>query len=198
MDRNAPTSCTDRTHIESLDNSRAVISYINSLNSSLLRPILTPRFAITCTEDLLCGLGNLSAENPPNGSLPLTSSPHKMHHPRPSRLPIQTHVAENPSEVLMTASLFPAHTSYTAIYEDCGLLGPSTILAHGCHLSGEEIALIKKSGAGISHCPTSNFNISSGVARVGEWIDEGVKVSISHLFPDSRDVDSWFVYARWA
>lgn len=79
----------------------------------------------------------------------------------------------------MTASLFPAHTSYTAIYEDCGLLGPSTILAHGCHLSGEEIVLIKKSGAGISHCPTSNFNISSGVARVGEWIDGGVKVIIS-------------------
>ncbi|KAF8490028.1 hypothetical protein JB92DRAFT_2755070, partial [Gautieria morchelliformis] len=78
--------------------------------------------------------------------------------------------------------------SYAAVYDDFGLLGPTTILAHGCHLSDTELVLVKKAGAGISHCPTSNFNLRSGVARVGEWIDEGVKVAAS--FPSSSDTKS--------
>lgn len=171
MDRNAPSHYADRSPADSLAKSRSVISYIHSLNSSLIRPILTPRFAISCTDDLLRGLGQLAAEYPSLMS-------HKTD-PKSSRLPIQTHVSENRSEVLMAASLFPCHSSYAAIYDDYGLLGQSTILAHGCYLSDEEIALIKKAGAGISHCPTSNFNLTSGVAKVGEWIDQGVKVYIS-------------------
>ncbi|KAF8513533.1 hypothetical protein JB92DRAFT_2721118 [Gautieria morchelliformis] len=164
MDRNAPASYLDRTHTDSLANSRCMISYVNSFKSVLLRPILTPRFALSCTDDLLSGLGKLAAEAP--------ATPH------PARLPIQTHISENTAEILVTASLFPAHASYAAVYDDFGLLGPTTILAHGCHLSDTEIALVKKAGAGISHCPTSNFNLSSGVARVGEWLDEGVKVGL--------------------
>jgi guanine deaminase len=179
MDREAPESCLDRTPAESLHNSRYVISYINSLKSGLLRPILTPRFAISCTAELLSGLGDLAAETP--SAVSYNSSCHPPT-PHSSRLPIQTHISENPSEVTLTKKLFPSHSSYAAVYDDFGLLGPTTILAHGCHLTPKEITLIKKSGAGISHCPTSNFYLSSGVARVGEWIDEGVKVpSFAHL-----------------
>ncbi|KAF8493526.1 hypothetical protein JB92DRAFT_3234434 [Gautieria morchelliformis] len=147
-----------------------MISYINSLNSVLLHPILTPRFALSCTDDLLSGLGKLAAEAP--------TTPH------PARLPIQTHISENTAEILLTASLFPAHASYAAVYDDFGLLGPTTILAHRCHLSDTELALVKKVGTGISHC----FNLRSGVTRVGEWIDEGIKVAAS--FPSSSDTKS--------
>ncbi|KAF8462651.1 hypothetical protein JB92DRAFT_3303552 [Gautieria morchelliformis] len=104
--------------------------------------------------------------------------------PHPARLPIQTHISENTAGILLTASLFPAHASYAAVYDNFGLLGPTTILAHGCHLSDTELALVKKAGAGISHC----FNLRSGIARVGEWIDEGVKVAAS--FPSSSDTKS--------
>lgn len=169
MDRNAPTSNLDASTADSLATTSALIAYVNSLNSPLLRPILTPRFAISCTSDLLEGLGNLAAKKAT--SMLASPAPGVSHD-----LPIQTHISENASEILLTASLFPSHSSYASIYHDHGLLGPSTILAHGCHLSSEEIALIKQAGAGISHCPTSNFNLSSGVAKVGEWIDAGVKV----------------------
>ncbi|KAF8516782.1 hypothetical protein JB92DRAFT_3309020 [Gautieria morchelliformis] len=183
-DHNAPASYLDRTHTDSLANSCSMISYVNSLNSVLLRPILTPRFALSCTDDLLSGLGKLAAEAPgatPSASLhPVT--------PHPAHLPIQTHISENTMEILVTASLFPAHASYAALYNNLSLLGPTTILAHGCHLSDTELALVKKAGVGISHCLTSNFNLRSGVARVGEWIDEGVKVAAS--FPSSSDAKS--------
>ncbi|KAF8512995.1 hypothetical protein JB92DRAFT_2722092 [Gautieria morchelliformis] len=103
-----------------------MISYVNSLNSVLLRPILTPRFALSCMDDLLSGLGKLATQAP--------ATPH------PARLPIQTHISENTAEILLTALLFPAHASYAAVYDDFGLLGPTTILAHGCHLSDTELA----------------------------------------------------------
>ncbi|KAF8505330.1 hypothetical protein JB92DRAFT_2683370, partial [Gautieria morchelliformis] len=77
-------------------------------------PILTPRFALSCTDDLLSGLGKLPQRHP-------------------------THISENTAEILLTASLFPAHASYAAVYDDFGLLGPTTILAHGCHLSDTEL-----------------------------------------------------------
>lgn len=46
------------------------------------------------------------------------------------------------------------------------------------HLTDEELDLIKTREAGISHCPTSNFNLSSGVAPVGSWLDRGIKVGL--------------------
>ncbi|KAF8591635.1 Metallo-dependent hydrolase [Ramaria rubella] len=175
IDRNAPPSYRDPSHVESLANSRSMISYIKSLNAPLIRPILTPRFAISCTDDLLKGLGELATED----SIAISGSSLNNNRSSPSsRLPIQTHISENVAENVLTASLFPTHASYASVYDDNGLLGPTTILAHGCHLSSDEVALIKKSGAGISHCPTSNFNLTSGVAAVGAWLDAGVKVGL--------------------
>jgi guanine deaminase len=63
--------------------------------------------------------------------------------------------------------LFPGNTSYADVYDSFGLLGQKTILAHAVHLGDDEVDLIAKKKAGISHCPTSNFNLSSGVAPVG-------------------------------
>ncbi|GJJ13807.1 hypothetical protein Clacol_008064 [Clathrus columnatus] len=161
MDRNAPDFYLKGVnHSQSLEQTREVISFIHSLKNPLVQPILTPRFAISCTGELMKGLSDIALE----GSL--------------RRLLIQTHIAENLTEIDVTASLFPTHTSYTHIYEERGLLGPTTILAHGCYLTSEELTSIKRAGAGISHCPTSNFHLSSGVAKVAEWLDLGIKVGL--------------------
>ena len=168
MNRNCPDYYVEPSSEASLSATKDLIAHIRSFPrparrdstlDALVQPILTPRFAISCTPDLMSSLGELASSD--------------------STLRIQTHISENPREVAYTKELFPNSKTYTNVYDDHGLLRENTILAHAIHLEDEEVELIKRRKAGISHCPTSNFNLSSGVARVGEYLDRGIKVSIS-------------------
>ncbi|KAF7974821.1 hypothetical protein HWV62_11175 [Athelia sp. TMB] len=171
MNRNCLETYQESSSEQSLADTHAIISHIRShpapsniLNSAvrnpepLVQPILTPRFAIATTDDLLASLGQLAAADP--------------------ELRIQTHISENPNEVAFTKELFPRSATYAGVYDDHGLLRENTILAHAVHLEDAEMELIKLKKAGISHCPTSNFHLSSGVAPVGEYLDRGIKVSL--------------------
>ena len=75
---------------------------------------------------------------------------------------VQTHLSECKPEVAWVAELEPWAVNYTDVYEKTGLLTDKTIIAHGIYLSDEELNVIKRSGAGISHCPNSNNSIRSG------------------------------------
>lgn len=171
MDRNSPDYYVEPSAEASVSATRELVTYIRSLTPSyskenaLVHPILTPRFSISCTSELLKSLGKFAAED--------------------KDLAIQTHVSENGAEIAFTKSLFPPKTlpgfskeeaTYTEVYDAFGLVRENTILAHGVHLEESELELIKHKGAGISHCPTSNFNLRSGCAKVGAWLDKGVKV----------------------
>ncbi|KAJ7741578.1 Metallo-dependent hydrolase [Mycena maculata] len=164
MDRNSPSYYIEPSVEVSMAATKALISHIKQLPSNphaaepLVQPILTPRFAITCTSPLLSSLGQLAASDP--------------------NLRIQTHISENLAEVTFTKSLFPECSSYAGAYDSFGLLRANTILAHAVHLSDDEITLIAKKKSGISHCPTSNFNLSSGVAPIGKYLDHGIKVGL--------------------
>lgn len=156
MDRNSPDHYREPSSAFSIKATIQLIAYIRALKNDLVQPILTPRFAISCTDELLSSIGNLAAADP--------------------TLPIQTHISENVGEIDAVKELFPDCTSYADVYDKHGLLGPRTILAHGVHLTEEELVLIKTTGAGISHCPTSNFNLRSGMARVADMLDREIKV----------------------
>ena len=170
MNRNCPSYYVEPSSEASLSATKDLIAHIQSLprpvnisgtatQDPLVQPILTPRFAISCTPDLMSSLGELASSD--------------------STLRIQTHISENPKEIAYTKKLYPNSKTYAGVYDDHGLLRENTILAHAVHLEADEVDLIKQRNAGISHCPTSNFNLSSGVARVGEYLDRGIKVNIS-------------------
>jgi guanine deaminase len=164
MDRNCPDHYRETSHSKSIEDTKALIGHIRSLptlgtGSRLVEPVLTPRFAISCSNELLSELGELARSDP--------------------TLAIQTHLSENAKEISFTQKLFPESSSYTDVYDSFGLLRPGTILAHCVHLSGVERTIIKRTGAGVSHCPSSNSNLSSGMANVGKLLDDGIKVSRS-------------------
>ena len=62
------------------------------------------------------------------------------------------------------------------MYKKCGLLGPRTILAHCVHLAEDEVSTLRGAGAGVAHCPNSNFSLKSGVCDVRRLQEAGVKV----------------------
>lgn len=168
MNRNSPDHYREPSSEFSIKATIEIVAYIRTLHTELVQPILTPRFAISCTDELLYSLGNLVAADP--------------------TLPVQTHISENKAEIEFTKELFPDCASYARVYDKHGLLGERTILAHGVHLDEQELDLIKQRRAGVSHCPTSNLNLRSGIAKVGEMLDRGIKVRIGLYDPPFRAV----------
>ncbi|KAJ5594617.1 guanine deaminase [Penicillium hispanicum] len=146
---------------DSLSATRSTIDYIHTIdpNGTLVKPIITPRFAPTCSRPALDGLGQLAAAYTPP-------------------LHIQTHISENTNEVALVKELFPEAASYAAVYDAHNLLTPRTILAHAVHLSEEERALVRQRQAKISHCPASNSALGSGICPVRTLLDDGLTVGL--------------------
>lgn len=154
-----PDYYRDASSTAAIRDTRNTIAKITSMDPdrTLICPIITPRYAPSCSSTLLSALGALARED---------------------SLPIQTHIAENPDELALVAELFPEYDSYAAVYDGHCILTPRTVLAHGVHLSPAERALIKQRGSKISHCPVSNSCISSGLCPVRQLLDEGIEVGL--------------------
>ncbi|KAK6341602.1 hypothetical protein TWF696_008673 [Orbilia brochopaga] len=154
-----PDYYRDETADESVANTCLCIDHIKSIDPAyeLVSPIITPRFAPSCTEELLTKLGNLARE---------------------TNLPVQTHIDENHGEIQLVRELFPDHGSYAELYHACGLLMPKMILGHAIHLTDREMELIRDSGSKIAHCPVSNSALTSGGAKVRWLLDCGITVGL--------------------
>ncbi|KAH8911500.1 Metallo-dependent hydrolase [Coniochaeta sp. PMI_546] len=161
MDQLSPAWYRDESPEDSIASTRASIAHIAEIDPGMdiVRPVITPRFAPSCSAPLLRKLGELAGE---------------------TGLPIQTHISENVGEIALVKELFPRSLtgaeddSYAGVYDAFGLLTDKTILAHAIHLSEGEADLIKERGAKVSHCPCSNSAITSGAARVRWLIEKGV------------------------
>lgn len=161
MDR--PETCPEYYRHASAESSirstQAVIEHIKSRDpkGQLVQPILTPRFAPSCSEAVLSTLGELAEKE---------------------KLPIQTHISENTSEIDLVKKIFPNNRNYADVYDSYGLLTSRTVLAHAIHLSDPEVEMVKERGCGVSHCPVSNTSLGSGICPVRKLLDRGVKVSL--------------------
>ncbi|HKG23759.1 MAG TPA: amidohydrolase family protein, partial [Blastocatellia bacterium] len=62
--------------------------------------------------------------------------------------------------------------------DSLGLTGPRTVLAHCVWANDEEMDLLRDTGTGVAHCPSSNLKLGSGIARVSEMLDRGINVSL--------------------
>jgi guanine deaminase len=123
------------------------------------RYAVTPRFAITSTEEQLAELGALLAEFP--------------------TVLMQTHLAENLDEIAAVKRTFPNDPSYTAVYGRFGLLGPRSLLGHCIHLGKDEIALLRDTRSVAVFCPTSNLFIGSGLFDYDGLAAAGVRIALA-------------------
>lgn len=105
--------------------------------------VITPRFAITSTPEQLRLAGELYQSY--------------------DSVYMQSHLAENRDEVAFVHKLYPNHKGYLDVYDDLGLLGRRTTLAHGIYLETPEYQRLRETGTQIAHCPTSNLFLGSGL-----------------------------------
>ena len=132
---------------------------------------ITPRFALTSTEQQLQAAAKLGREYPD--------------------VWIHTHLAENREEVEQIAKQYPARRSYLDVYDHFGLLRERALFAHCLHMDGEDRRQMASKGGAAAFCPTSNLFLGSGLfdlpamraanVRCGLGTDVGGGTSLSLL-----------------
>ena len=141
----------------SLRQSRDLAERWNGRDDGRLRYAVTPRFAVSCTADLLRESAVLARAT---GSY------------------WQTHLSEDRTEIAAVAALFPEALDYLDVYDRAGALGPRTIMAHAIHLSDREVSRIVESGTRIAHCPESNLFLASGMMPLARYLERGAIVGL--------------------
>lgn len=162
MNRFAPVNLTE-TLEQSIRDTYGFVEDLKIKNYPLIKPIITPRFAPSCTSDLLEKLGSITNE---------------------LKMPIQSHLCETEKEIEWVKELFKDELSegkntYSDVYMNNQLFGNQpTVMAHGIYLEDREKELIKENNVFIAHCPTSNMNLTSGIMPLAKFIDEGIQVGL--------------------
>lgn len=124
-----------------------------------VRPILTPRFIPSCSDELMRQLKEIQ---------------------KAYDLPVQSHLSENPGEIEWVGQLCPEAEFYGDAYDRFGLFGKDcqTLMAHCVYSGEEERQRMKENGVYVVHCPDSNTNLSSGIAPVRKFLEEGLQVGL--------------------
>lgn len=184
MDRNSPDFYIEDTE-ESLRETEEFIKTTQD-KYELVKPIITPRFAPSCSLELMYGLGKLASKYD---------------------MPIQSHLSENRKEIELVKELFPQFDSYSSVYENTGLFkdSKSTIMAHCVWNTQEEMEIMAKNDIIVAHSPHSNANVSSGIAPIKEFLNKGISVGLASdisgghrlAIPDAITLAAQMSNLRW-
>lgn len=139
-----------------LKEAKALYKNWNGAANDRIRISYAPRFVISCSEPLLIEVAKLSKQQ---GAL------------------IHTHSSENRKEVEWVHALVGMDNA--AYLHHIGLMSERLVLAHCIWLSDEEIGLFEKTGTHITHCPSSNLKLASGLAQVPQLLEKGINVGLA-------------------
>ena len=150
-----PAWYRDESAAAGLAASARSVEAVRSLGSTLVKPVVTPRFAPACTDDLLRALGELAAGTGAH---------------------VQTHCSESDWE--HGHALARYGTTDTEALASFGLVRRGTVLAHGDHVTDPDLERIRAAGAGIAHCPLSNSYFANAVFPLRRALARGVHVGL--------------------
>lgn len=140
-----------------------------------IRYAFAPRFAVSCTEELLRGVSEAARD----------LSTH-----------IHTHAAETTFENVW------AHQHYGCsnieFLERVGIASDHSVFAHGVHVDDADLTILKRTHTAIAHCPSSNLKLASGIANIPRYDEAGVKVSLGADGPPCNNNLDAFVEMRLA
>jgi 5-methylthioadenosine/S-adenosylhomocysteine deaminase len=140
---------------KSIEESLALLECWHGKANGRIRYCFAPRFAISCTRDLLEKVASLA---------------------RARKVMVHTHASENRTE----CALVQAETGLRniAYLDSLGLTGRHVALAHCVHLSEDEVNILARTNTNVVHCPSSNLKLGSGIAPIVELLGRGVSLSL--------------------
>lgn len=89
---------------------------------------------------------------------------------------INTHASESTGELAAVASRHGARP--VAVLDRAGVLGPTTVIAHGVHLTDDEMHVLADRGTAVAHCPVSNLKLGCGFSPAAALRAAGVTVGV--------------------
>jgi len=139
----------------SLDAAAALITRWHGHDAGRIQYAYSPRFALTCTPELLEAVAALSRIG---GQL------------------VHTHSNESVGErALIERATGRAPVAHLV---ETGVVSDRAVIAHCVHLDPAEVAALREAGASVAHCPSSNLKLASGIADVVALRAAGITVGI--------------------
>lgn len=153
--KGVPSSLMEDTH-ESIEESVKLLKKWHGTTNGRIEYAFAPRFVVSCTEELLMCIKDLSSEY---------------------GVKVHTHASENRGEIeLVQKDRGMRNINYL---HKLGLTGENLVLAHCIWLDDEEMKLLADTGTRIAHCPSSNMKLASGIAKIPELLEMGAQVSLA-------------------
>ncbi|UVE49979.1 5'-deoxyadenosine deaminase [Haloferax larsenii] len=175
MDSNSPDGLQEDTD-DALAETEALIRRYHDTFDGRLQYAVTPRFAITCSEDCLRGARELADAY--------------------DGVRIHTHASENRDEVATVES----ETGMRNIHwlDEVGLTGDDVVLAHCVHTDDSEREVLAETGTHVTYCPSSNMKLASGIAPIRDYLDRGINVALGNDGPPCNNTLDPFTEMRQA
>lgn len=139
----------------SIKQSLALLETWHGKAEGRIRYCFAPRFALSCTRELLTRVAELAKER---------------------NVIVHTHASENTNECALVES--ETGMRNVAYLDSIGLSGRHVVLAHCVHLDAAEVETLANTRTNVAHCPSSNLKLGSGIAEIARMLDRGVSVSL--------------------
>ena len=164
MDQRSPEGLLEPTADALGETERLIKEYHGSFDDRI-RYAVTPRFAVSCTEECLRGSRDLAD--------------------RYEGVRIHTHASENQGEI----ETVKTDTGMRNIHwlDEVGLTGDDVVLAHCVWTDDSERELLAETGTHVTHCPSSNMKLASGIAPIVDYLDRGINVALGNDGPPSNN-----------
>lgn len=174
MDTNAPDGLEEATETGLATTERLIEQYHDSFEGRVTYAV-TPRFAVTCSEDCLRGAREIADTYD---------------------VMIHTHASENREEIATVED----RTGYSNIewLHEVGLTGPDVLLAHCVWTTREERDRLESTATNVVHCPSANMKLASGIAPIPEYHARGMTVALGNDGPPCNNTLDPFTEMRQA
>ncbi|MFC5277657.1 5'-deoxyadenosine deaminase [Halorubrum rubrum] len=175
MDKESPDGLLEDTE-EALAESETLIEEYHGAAGGRVRYAVTPRFAVTCSEACLRGCRDLAD--------------------RHDGVTIHTHASENAEEI----EAVEAATGRRNVHwlDEVGLTGPDVTLAHCVHTDESEREVLAETDTVVTHCPSSNMKLASGIAPIHDYLERGIAVALGNDGPPCNNTLDPFTEMRQA